>query len=59
MNINWKEASTRRGAVGLVLAVLCIGIILFDDDYEKKVVVLLALGKGISDYLKFTLPDKQ
>ena len=59
MRINWNESSTRRGAVGLVLAVLCIVVILFDDDYEKKVVVLLALGKGISDYLKFTLPDKQ
>lgn len=59
MKINWNEASTRRGAVGLVLAVLCIIVILFDDDYEKKVVVLLALGKGVSDYLKFTLPDKQ
>lgn len=59
MNINWNEASTRRGAVGLVLAVLCIVIILFDDDYEKKVVVLLALGKALSDYLKFTLPDRK
>lgn len=58
MNINWNEASTRRGAVGLVLAIVCLLVILFDDDYEKKVVVLLALGKGISDYLKFTLPDR-
>lgn len=57
MKINWNEASTRRGAVGLVLGAVCIAVILFDDDYEKKVVVLLALGKGISDYLKFTLPD--
>lgn len=57
MNINWNESSTRRGAVGLVIFVLCVLIILFDDDYAGKVAAMLSLGQGISAYMKFTLPD--
>lgn len=58
MNIKWNEASTRRGAVGLVIFIVGLGIVLFADDYAGKITVLLLLGKGISDYLKFTLPDR-
>lgn len=59
MNINWNEASTRRGAVGIVIFIVGLGIVLVDDDYAGKITVLLLLGKGISDYLKFTLPDRK
>jgi drug/metabolite transporter (DMT)-like permease len=59
MKINWNEASTKRGAVGLVLFVIGIFIVIFDDDYAGKITVLLLLGKGISDYMKFKLPDRK
>lgn len=59
MNINWNETSTSRGAVGIVIAVIGLLILVFDDDYANKITVLLLLGKGISDYLKVTQPDNK
>jgi hypothetical protein len=58
MKITWSEASTKRGLVGLPLFVIGLGLILFTDDYAEKITVLLLLGKGVSDYMKFTQPDK-
>lgn len=59
MNINRKESSTDRGAIGLGIAAIGLLILAFDDDYANKITVLLLLGKGISDYLKVTQPDNK
>jgi hypothetical protein len=56
MNINWNEASTRRGAVGLVIFIVGLGLIINGAD-TKAIETLLLLGYGVSSYLKFTVPD--
>jgi hypothetical protein len=56
MNINWNQASTRRGAIGLVIFVVGIGLIVSGAE-SKAVETLLLLGAGVSNYLKFTVPD--
>ena len=56
LNINWKQASTKRGIVGLFIAVIG-AIMLLNGASGESIAALLLLGKGISDTLKITQED--
>lgn len=58
MNINWNEASTKRGAVGLVIFIVGLGLIINGAD-SRAIETLLLLGAGVSSYMKFTVPDRK
>jgi hypothetical protein len=58
MNINWNEASTRRGAIGLVIFIIGLGLIINGAD-SRAIETLLLLGAGVSSYMKFTISDKR
>lgn len=50
MNINWNEVSTRRGAVGLVIFIIGLGLIINGAD-SRAIETLLLLGAGHYIYL--------
>lgn len=56
MQINWKQSSTKRGLIGLFIAIVG-GILLLKGAKEEMIVSLLLLAKGISDILKVTQSD--
>jgi len=53
MNINWKQASTKRGAVVLFLSIIGVFLIMTGKDIQP----LLVLTAAISGYMKLTTPD--
>ena len=55
MIINWKETSTKKGAIWLVTFVIGVIMVWFDKDITK----LILLTGGVTGGMGFLMPDKE